>query len=284
MYQVTGENKYLRAAEHLIDQLENQPITSEGGYWHKKIYPYQMWLDGLYMAEPFQGHFAKITGKSERFDRILQQFKLIEKYHRDSETGLYHHGWDEKKEQIWADKKTGLSSNFWGRGMGWYGMALVDVLDYVPENHQSRKFLLDFVKKYALAVAEYQDSRNGLWWQVLNYPDKKGNYLEASVSCMFVYTLTKAVRKGYIKEEFVNVALRGFKGINANFIEKDVDGLLILNRICKVAGLGGPQQRDGTFEYYISEPIVKNDPKGVAPYILASIEIEQYLNSKNNFH
>jgi len=276
LYRVTGDEKYLKAARILRDQLKNQPRTPEGGFWHKKVYPNQMWLDGLYMAEPFYAEYATTMHEDTAFNDIARQFILIEKHTRDSKTGLLYHGWDSSRQERWADPVTGHSPNFWGRAMGWYGMALVDVLDYFPANHPERPILIAILKRYAAAIAKYQDNSSGLWYQVLDKGNEKGNYPEASASCMFVYTIAKAVREHYLPESYLRVAQKGYKGIISQFVTNSPDGQLALNGTVSVSGLGGkPHYRDGSYAYYLSEKVVTNDPKGVGAFILASVEMER---------
>ena len=178
------------------DQLKTQPRTSEGGFWHKKIYPSQMWLDGLYMGEPFYAEYAATFHEDAAFDDIAKQFILMELHSRDPKTGLLYHGWDESKQQRWADPATGHSPNFWGRAMGWYAMALVDTLDYFPQDHPQRGALLAILKRLAVAIEKYQEPKSGLWYEVLDKGSEKGNYLEASASCMFVYALARGRSRG----------------------------------------------------------------------------------------
>lgn len=268
------KEKYKKAADLLWKQIENQPKTNEGGYWHKKRYPNQMWLDGLFMCEPFAAEYSKIFNKPEHFDDIAKQFALIEKYAVDTKTGLIYHGYDDSKEQQWADKKTGLSPHFWSRAIGWYAMALVDVLDYFPENHPKRANLIKYLQRLAPALVKYQDTKSGVWYQMTSQGNRKGNYLEASGSCMFVYALAKGVRKGYLPQNFLANAKKGYAGILKEFVEKEANGTLSLNKTVSVGGLGGTPYRDGSYEYYLSEPIKKNDLKGVGPFIFASVEIE----------
>jgi unsaturated rhamnogalacturonyl hydrolase len=269
-----GKEKFKLAADELWKQLENQPKTDEGGYWHKKRYPYQMWLDGLFMAEPFSAEYAKMFNHPEHFDHIAKQFALIEKYAVDPVTGLIYHGYDEKKEQKWANKETGLSPHFWGRAIGWYAMALVEVLDYFPENHPERQNLINYLNRLAPALVKYQDSNSGVWYQMTALGNKEGNYLEASESCMFVFALAKGVRKGYLPASYFGAAKKGYEGILKEFIEKEPNGTISLNKTVSVGGLGGSPYRDGSYEYYLSEPIRKNDLKGVGPFIFASVEME----------
>ncbi|MHA4738379.1 glycoside hydrolase family 88 protein [Dyadobacter sp. MSC1_007] len=265
---------YKKAADLLWKQLEQQPRTKEGGYWHKKRYPYQMWLDGLFMGEPFAAEYSLLFNHPEHFDDIVKQFALIEKYAVDEKTGLVYHAYDESREQPWADKKTGRSPSFWARAIGWYAIALVDVLDYLPAEHPGRPQLIGYISRLAPVLAKYQDKTSGAWYQVIDQGSREGNYLEASASCMFVYALAKASRLGYIPEHFAENAKKGYEGIVKNFVEKEADGLLSLNKTVSVGGLGGTPYRDGTYAYYLSEPIRKNDLKGIGPFIFASIEIE----------
>lgn len=274
-----NKEKYRKAADHLWEQLEGQPLTEEGGYWHKKRYPYQMWLDGLFMAEPFSAEYSKTFNHPEHFDHIAKQFALIEKYAVDPATGLIYHGYDESREQDWADKKTGLSPHFWGRAIGWYAMALVDVLDYFPENHPERITLINNLKRLAPVLTKYQDTESGVWYQMTALAGKEGNYLESSSSCMFAYTLLKGARMGYIDHSFKNAGVKAFNGIIKEFISHNPDGTINVEKAVSVGGLGGNPYRDGTYEYYLSEPIRLNDLKGVGPFIFAAIEMELLKDS-----
>lgn len=275
LYKVTGQQKYFKAATLLWEQLGKQPRTKEGGFWHKKIYPNQMWLDGLYMAEPFYAEYAALIKDEKAFDDIANQFIYMEKNSYDQKTGLLYHGWDESKKEQWANKTTGTSPNFWGRAMGWYGMALADALDYFPEDHPKRKALLDIYNRLAIAISKYQDSKSGLWYDILDQPAKKGNYPEASASSMFVYTIAKGIRKGYLDDRYLQVAKKGFTGIEKSFIVPGAKaGQVNLNGTVSVSGLGGQPYRDGSYEYYISEKVITNDPKGVGAFLLAANEME----------
>lgn len=268
------KDKYKKAADLLWKQLEQQPRTKEGGYWHKKRYPNQMWLDGLFMGEPFAAEYSLIFNHPDHFDDIVKQFALIEKYAVDEKTGLVYHAYDESREQPWADKQTGRSPSFWARAIGWYAIALVDVLDYLPQSHPGRAQLIGYLQRLAPVLVKYQDPASGAWYQVIDQGTRAGNYLEASASCMFVYALAKGARLGYIPQHFGDAARKGYRGILQNFVEKESDGLLSLNKTVSVGGLGGTPYRDGTYTYYLSEPLRKNDLKGIGPFIFASIEIE----------
>ncbi|CAA7194117.1 glycoside hydrolase family 88/105 protein [Chryseobacterium potabilaquae] len=279
LYQKEKKEKYLKALQTLRSQIDGQPRTSEGGFWHKKIYPHQMWLDGLYMGEPFYAHytqyFSKGTDTEKAYNDIINQFDVIQKHLIDKKTGLLYHAWDESREQAWANKETGLSPNFWSRAMGWYGMAIVDVLDYLPQNHPGRIKLLSYLQSYCDAIIKVQDKETGLWYQVLDKGGEKENYLEATGSSMFVYTMIKSVNKGYLSKSYKSYAKKGYKGILKNLITVDKNGIVNLNKCCAVAGLGGNPYRSGSYEYYVNEEIRSNDPKGTGPFILACLEFEK---------
>ncbi|WP_443937504.1 glycoside hydrolase family 88 protein [Pedobacter sp. MW01-1-1] len=281
LYKVTGQQKYLTAATTLYNQLQHQPRTKEGGFWHKKIYPNQMWLDGLYMGEPFYAEYADLMKKPEAFDDIAKQFILMEKNSRDAKTGLLIHGYDESREQQWADKTTGRSPHVWARAMGWYIMALVDVLDNFPKDHPKRAELLAILNRTATAVVKYQDKKTGVWYDIVDLPTRKGNYIESSASSMFVYGLAKGVRKGYLAQSFMAPAKKGFEGIKKEFIENAGTDRVNLTRTVSVSGLGGkPRYRDGSFDYYMSEKVITNDPKGMGSFIVAAAEMENDLLPK----
>jgi unsaturated rhamnogalacturonyl hydrolase len=274
LYKVTGQDKYRKAAALLREQLKSHPRTSDGGFWHKKIYPNQMWLDGLYMAEPFYAEYAATFHEQSAFDDIAKQFILMESHARDPKTGLLYHGWDESKQQRWADPATGHSPNFWDRAMGWYAMALVDTLDYFPRTHPQRAELIAILNRLAKAVAKYQEPKTGLWYQVVDKGSEKGNYLEASGSSMFVYALAKGVRDGYLPFSYLSVAKRGYNGLTSEFIKTDANGQTILDGTVSVAGLGGNPYRDGSYQYYLSEKVVRNDAKGIGAFLMASNEMD----------
>jgi len=283
LFNITEKEKYYKAAKQLREQLRTQPRISEGGFWHKKRYTNQMWLDGLYMAEPFYAEYAATFHDDTAFNDIANQFILIEQHTRDTKTGLLYHGWDAEHKERWANQKTGLSQNFWGRADGWYAMALVDVLDKFPANNPKRAQLLTIFNRLAAAIQKYQDPKTGLWYQLLDKPNEPGNYPEASASSMFVYMLAKGAREGYLPESYLAVAKKGYKGIVDKFIETSADGQLMLNGTVAVGGLGGNPYRDGSDKYYLSEKVVKNDPKGIGAFIMASVEIErlEHLSAAN---
>ncbi|MBL0335586.1 MAG: glycoside hydrolase family 88 protein [Chitinophagaceae bacterium] len=275
LYRVTLKDKYLKAATLLREQLRNQPRTNSGGFWHKKIYPNQMWLDGLYMGEPFYAEWAWLSHEDSAFNDIARQFTEIYNHTKDPQTGLLYHAWDESKMMKWANPKTGCSPFFWSRAMGWYLTALVDVLDYFPASHPQRPALLKILKDVLTAVKKEQDPVTGLWKDILHYsgPGKEKNYFETSASCQFVYAIAKSVRLDYLPETFAETAKKGYAGIVKKFIKTE-NGQTNLYGTVKVSGLGGNPYRDGSFEYYMSEPVIVNDPKGIGAFLLMSNEME----------
>jgi unsaturated rhamnogalacturonyl hydrolase len=283
LYGVTRDPRYAKAATLLYEQLMHQPRTASGGFWHKQRYPNQMWLDGLYMAEPFYAEYAATFHHPEAFSDITHQFVLIDEHTRDEKTGLLYHGWDESKKERWADKETGHSPELWARAMGWAMMALVDTISYYPEQDAGRKVLMAELDRDAAAVARYQDGETGLWYQVMDKAGAKGNYLESSASCMFVYALAKGVRLGYLPQSYLANAERGYKGIIGHFIQTGQPGQgdsVSLTGTVKVGGLGGDPYRDGSYAYYIGEKVVTDDPKGVGAFLLASTEMENAKSAK----
>jgi unsaturated rhamnogalacturonyl hydrolase len=269
----TQDPRYEVAIQRLREQLQYQPRTITGGFWHKLIYPYQMWLDGIYMHGSFYAEYAERYGEPVIFYDLVDQVELIYEHTLDPVTGLLYHGWDETKQQEWANKETGQSPHFWGRAMGWFVMALVDILDFFPAHHPQVSTLKDLLADSVEALLKVQ--HDGLWYQILDQPEREGNYPEASASCMIVYAIAKGVRMGYLPAHYVEYAQNGYQRIIEEFITVDEAGLVDLNRICSVAGLGGTPYRDGTYDYYMSEPIVTNDDKGVGAFILAGVEMER---------
>ena len=273
LYKRTGEEKYRKAIELFVEQMRNHPTTSAGGFWHKKVYPYQMWLDGIYMGSPFLAQYAQEFNAPEWFDVVAKQIDLAYKHTLDPQTGLLYHAWDESRAQRWADSETGHAPNFWSRAMGWYVLAIVDVLDYLPEDHPQRDTMISHLQNVCDALLKVRDPKTGMWYQVLDQGDREGNYLEGSGSAMYVYAFAKGARKGYLDEKYQKIAEESFDGLVRVFIEEDENGLLTMKNICGGCGLGGNPYRDGSFEYYITETRVDNDTKGVAPFILAALEL-----------
>ncbi len=275
---IAPQPRYQAAIRLLRSQLATQPRTSEGGFWHKQIYPSQMWLDGLYMAEPFYAHYALWDSTADTdaiFDDVVLQFSVVDKHTLNPATGLNYHGWDESRAQAWADSLTGCSPHTWGRAEGWYVMAICDVLDYLPQDHAGRARLIAILNRVCNALLPYQDPATGMWYQVPDLPEAEGNYTESTCSAMFCYALAKGARMGYLPAEYRTIAARAFDGLWKSAVVANEDGTLSLTRCCAVAGLGGTPYRSGTYDYYIHEKIRDNDPKGIGPLILAALELNK---------
>ena len=275
LYAQTGDERYKIAMDTLRKQMAEQPRTSEGGFWHKLRYPHQMWLDGIYMGAPFYAEYAFRNNLPQDYADVINQFVTCARHTYDPKNGLYRHACDVSRTQRWADPVTGQSKHTWGRAMGWYAMALVDVLEFIPQHEAGRDSLLDILNNVAVQVKKLQDPKTGGWYQVMDRSGDKGNYVESSCSAMFIYSLFKAVRLGYIDKSYLDVALKGYKGFLDNFIEVDKNGLVTITKACAVAGLGGKVYRSGDYDYYINETIRNNDPKAVGPFIMASLEYER---------
>ena len=273
LYRVTGKEKYWKAATTLRNQLQKQQRTSQGGFWHKQVYPNQMWLDGLYMAQPFYTEYAMLAHEDSAFNDIARQFILMERNARDEKTGLLYHGYDDSRAIAWADKTTGKSPNFWARAMGWYAMALVDVLENFPKDHPQQKELVDILNRTIAAVEKVQDKKTGLWFDILDKPLLKGNYVEASASSMFIYAIAKGVRLKLLPDNKITIVQKGYDGLVKEFIKTE-NGLTNLYGTVKVSGLGGKPYRDGSVAYYLGEPVIVNDPKGMGAFIQAAAEME----------
>ena len=275
LYERTGEEKYRRAAKRLREQLKKQPRTVEGNFWHKAIYPNQVWLDGIYMAQPFYALYEKHFGGGD-FSDIVGQIKNVRAKMFSETKGLYYHGYDASKSVFWADPDTGCSKNFWLRSLGWFAVALADLLDILPDGEQKGSLAAIFTELMH-AVARYADPETGLYWQVPDQGGREGNYLETSGSAMMAYAMLKGARLGYLEQEYAAKGQKTFNGIVEKYLTFTENGELDLGGICLVAGLGPEtnKRRDGSYEYYISEPVVKNDAKGVAPFVLAYTEIKR---------
>lgn len=271
----TGDPRYCQAAKTLRDQLRSQPRVADGGFWHKAMYPRQMWLDGIYMASTFLAEYGRTFDEPEACHEAVRQIVLIYSHTVDQTTGLLYHAWDESHSQRWSDPATGHSPHFWSRGIGWYVMALVDVLEVLPPRFKGRSQLKHLLKNTLQAVLRVQDPASGTWYQILNLPSRPGNYLESSASCMFVYALTKGVRLDVLDRAWLAPAVQAYQGILAEFVRVDKNGLVNLTSTCGGAGLGGNPYRDGSFEYYVNEKVVTNDRKGIGPFLMASIELDR---------
>ena len=276
-----------KALKTLFKQLQNQPRTKEGVYWHKAIYANQVWLDGIFMGLPFYCNYAVQTMKPKKAEKYLNDAvdQMVKTDYRtyDEKTQLWKHAWDETHQQFWANKEDGKSQHCWARALGWYVMAMTECLDAMPENYARRQEVIDLLNKAMKSVVKYQDKKTGVWYDVLDVKSDK-NYLESTASSMFAYVLLKGYRKGYLSEEYLKAGMKAYNGILKQFIKVNADKTISLTRCCAVSGLGpgpGPYvkkpnyKRDGSFEYYMSEPIRDNDAKGVGPFIWASLEMEQ---------
>jgi len=275
---------YVKAVQTLRQQMATHPRTSEGGFWHKQRYPHQMWLDGLYMVSPFLAQYAVVFQEPALFDDVAKQIILMDRHAYDPATGLYWHAWDEAQAQGWADPKTGVSPNFWTRSIGWYAMAIVDSLDYVPASHPDIDSIVGILHRVADGAVKWQDPQTGAWWQITNLGTRPGNYLESSGSAMLVYAMAKGVNHGYLpREKYLPAILKGYAGLIHEFIRTNPDGTIRLTHVCSGAVLGytmaNGRPRDGSFDYYIAEPVVDNDPKGTGPFILAGMEVEKMLSN-----
>lgn len=276
---LTGEQRFMTAAGHLMKQMETHPRTEEGGFWHKKVYPHQMWLDGLYMGAPFIAQYGQLNNVDVAED-MVRQFLIVGRHTYDDSTHLYRHAWDESHQMFWADSITGCSQHAWGRANGWYMMAMTDILEFIPEQTAGRDSLLNILNGLAKSLLDYRDPKTGMWFQVLDSPKREGNYVESSCSSMFIYSMLKGARLGYLPAEFSEIGSECFKQFVNTFVKEDETGMTVggkpairVTQCCAVAGLGGKDMRDGTFDYYIKEPIRDNDAKTVGPFILACLEM-----------
>jgi unsaturated rhamnogalacturonyl hydrolase len=274
LYRVTRDTKYYKAATLLRKQLTNQQRNASGGFWHKKIDPNEMLLDDEYMVDPFYAEYAYLFHQPQDFVDITRQFALLEQHTRDPKTGLLYQAWDETHQQAWANKVTGTSQTFWARGMGWYMMALVDTLPYYPQGDPGRATLVAILNRTAAALVRYQDNKTGLWYQVLDKPNNKGNYFESSAACMFAYALAKGVRLGYLPQSYSENATRAWQGILTHFVHTEADGSVDISGTVKGIDLGGNPSHDGSYEYYVDSPVVTNDPKAIGSFLLAGTEME----------
>ena len=278
LYEINGKEKYRKAIELIYSQVQTQPRTTEGNFWHKRIYPHQVWLDGLYMVMPFYMEYETKFNNKKHYDDIFNQFENVVNHLRDEKSGLYFHAYDASKTAFWCDKETGLCQNFWLRALGWYSMALLDTLDKcdaAAAGEQYNRLKTVFVD-YIDSLLKYQDE-SGMWYQLPARAGAPGNYLETSGTAIFAYSLLKAVRLGILPESYREPAVKAFQAIMDQYLTVDETGEIHLGGICLVAGLGPEdnRRRDGSYEYYISEPIVADDAKGVGPFMLAYTEVRR---------
>jgi unsaturated rhamnogalacturonyl hydrolase len=274
MYDITHEQRFKKASELLRSQMLTHPRTTEGGWWHKNVYAHQMWLDGLYMGAPFIAEYGKRNDEDVAED-VVKQFLIVGKHTYDASTRLYRHAWDESLKQFWADPVTGCSRHAWGRANGWFMMAMVDVLALVPEQTAGRDSLLSMFRTLSETLLEYRDDASGMWYQVLDSPKREGNYVESSCSAMFTYAFLKGSRLGLLDEKFKSIGRECFNKFVTRFVKENEDGTISVTDCCAVAGLGGKNMRDGSFDYYINEPIRDNDPKTIGPFVLSCLELNR---------
>jgi unsaturated rhamnogalacturonyl hydrolase len=273
LYKRNPAPKYKIAIDNFIEQLKSQPKTNSGGYWHKNIYPWQMWLDGIYMASTFMAQYAKEFNAPAWYDVATAQTKMIYEKTLDPQSGLLMHAWDESRTQKWCDPETGKSRYPWSRAMGWYILAIGDILEYLPENHPDRAALITILQKTCDALLKVRDPETGLWFQVLNQGGREGNYIEGSGSAMYTYAFARGARKGYLDKKYSAIANSAFDAIIKELITVDGKGLITMHNICGGCGLGGNPYRDGSYEYYVNEKRIDNDTKGIAPFILSAVEL-----------
>lgn len=273
LYKRNPRPEYKIAADNFIRQLYTHPKTNSGGYWHKKIYPWQMWLDGIFMGSTYMAQYAKEFNAPVWFDVAVTQAKMVYEKTLDTGTGLCMHAWDESRTQKWCDPETGKSRYPWSRAMGWYTMAVLDILECLPANHPGRDDLIKILQNSCEALLKVRDPRKGLWYQVLNMGGREGNYLEGSGSAMYIYVFARGARLGYLDKKYREIAADAFDDFIRELVTVDEKGMVTIHNICGACGLGGNPYRDGSYEYYVSEKRNDNDTKGVAPFILAAIEL-----------
>lgn len=281
IYDQTKNEKYRKALDLMRSQLDDHPRNEDGGFWHKKIYPNQVWLDGIYMGAPFYAEYAYRNSRVNDYADVINQFLMAARNTYDPQTDLFKHACDVSRKERWSNPETGQSLHSWGRAMGWYAMAFVDALDFIPKHEAKRDSMLMVFNQLCGMIKRTQEPKSGLWYQVLDKSGAPGNYLESSCSVMFVYALFKGVRMGYIDKSYLDVAIKGYNSILKEFIEVDKDGLVTITKACAVAGLGGKVYRSGDYDYYINEMIRPNDAKAVGPFIMASLEWERLQEVKS---
>lgn len=274
LYDKTSDKRYLKVIEQLRAQLETQPRTASGGFWHKQIYPNQMWIDGLYMAEPFYTQYTVKYENGKALEDVARQFELVQNHLTDKKTGLVYQAWDESKEIGWANPETGTSPTIWGRGIGWYMMALVETLDYYPKTHPKYKILIGYLNQIAKSADQHK-STSGLWYQVADKPELKDNYLESSSSAMIIYALAKGADKGYLASGYKKQAQKSFDAYLKEFVKKDDKGQVMISNVSSNVGLGGKPFRDGTNDYYIKSKAKDNSSPALAAFMLSAIELNK---------
>lgn len=274
-YDRTKDEKYLKAAKLLASQLDTQPKTSDGGYWHRSTYPNQMWLDGIYMADVFSVQFAARTNQPKYFDEAVHQITTIYAHTHDPKTGLFYHGWDETKTRPWANKETGTSPEFWGRAIGWYGMAMADILDWIPAEHPGRKEVLPIFQAYCASIVKYQDRDTAMWWQIIDKPTGPKNYVETSCSLMFAYAMTRGAQRGWLPPEYLEHARRATRGILNREIDLLPNDCMDIRGAVIVGTLGGT---GGFYDSYMADRVVTNDQKALGAFMYLSMALSETAN------
>jgi unsaturated rhamnogalacturonyl hydrolase len=275
MYERTKEAKYLTAAKYVSTQLDKQPRTSDGGYWHRSTYPNQMWLDGIYMADVFAVQFGAKTKQPKYFDEAVTQIQLIYNHTHDPRTGLCYHGWDETRSRPWANKSTGTSPEFWGRAMGWYVMAMADVMDWLPANHRGRKQVLGIFRSLCQSLLKFQDRETGMWYQIVDKPAAPKNYVETSCSLMYAYAMARGVQRGWLAPEYLEHARRAARGVLNRQVDLLPDNRMDIRGTVQVGSLGGD---GGFYDYYVSVPVVTNDQKSIGAFMYLSMVLSEIAN------
>jgi unsaturated rhamnogalacturonyl hydrolase len=267
LYEQTGDERYKKALHTLVPLLKSWKTNPSGGFWHKERYPNQMWLDGLYMAGPIAVQFGETFGESEYFDMMTFQALLMAKHTKDPKTGLLYHGWDETKEVFWADPVTGLAPEFWGRAIGWYPVALLEMFEHLPKDHKDKAALVQILQDLLIALPKFQDKETGLWYQVVDKGDRPDNWLENSCTALFVHAIAKAVRFGYLDEKYMEYAWKGYQGV-IDTLKFDENGHVVIGQICIGTGIGD-------YAHYIARPTSENDLHGAGAFILMCVEMSQ---------
>jgi unsaturated rhamnogalacturonyl hydrolase len=275
MYERTREEKYMKAARYVATQLDKQPRTSDGGYWHRSTYPNQMWLDGIYMADVYAVQFAAKTGQPKYYDEAVRQITLIARHTRDPKTGLYYHGWDETKSRPWANKDTGTSPEFWGRAIGWYAMAMADVMDGLPADHAGRRTVLPIFQALCRSLLKYQDRDTGMWYQIVDKAAAPKNYVETSSTLMFAYAMARGAERGWLPAEFLEHARRATRGVLNHEVDLLPGNRMDIRGTVQVGSLGG---NGGFYDYYVGVPVVINDQKSIGAFMFLSLALSEIAN------
>ena len=275
LYEETGDEKYRKAIESLANSLHYWPVNTAGGFWHSMKMPYQIWMDSAYMAAPLCVMYAKRFGDDLLRERAINHLLVMEQYMKDKETGLYYHGWDESKCEAWANKETGLSAQFWGRAVGWYTVAILDVLENIPKEHPAASKLQKIEAELLSALTRFQDEKTGMWFEVLDQTMRDDNWIESSCTNLFIYSFARAMRMGIIGREYEAVAEKAYKGIE-RLLYYDEEGEIVIDHVCT-----GTAISEGTYEHYIARPRIKNDLHGMGAFVLMCAEMERYFEEKH---